>query len=350
MEDIFGIATPLALSELEFFAPLASPAIEDSVFDDVYKELVGDGKTGDGGLAPESISAGELLDELDLEGGYGFGEPGWMTDKIDFTSLEAAALESETKDLKIDFTSLETASLETKTKDLTGVDSNLKFETIDYSFEAFVLPIPEESLKSCNVLMTSDTISPASPEQSVPDFAPLSPESSLVSPMSTLTDDSGISFASLENDATVAELLVSCGATALAVDQPHSPAATEDNVTTSSQKTQMEQTTYASVRATQVPYTQIKSKTLSYSVKPKIRTPQQKMRKREQNKDAATRYRVKKRGEQEQLTGECKDLEKVNKELKDQVNSLSKEIDYLKNLMLEVYKTRLQKQQLGISI
>lgn len=329
MEDIFGISTPLALSELEFFAPLASPAIEDSVFDDVYKELVDKGKTDDGGLAPESISAGELLDELDLKGGCGFGEPGWLTDKIDFASLEPASLEIETKDL-------------------TGVVSNLKFETIDYSLGAFVLSMPEESLESCNVLMTSDSISPASPEQNVPELAPLSPESSVVSPMSTLTDDSGISFSSLDNDATVAELLLSCGATALAVDQPHSPAATEDNVSSSSQKTQMEQTIDASVRATQVPYT--KSKTVSYSVKPKVKTPQQKMRKREQNKDAATRYRVKKRGEQEQLNGQCKDLEKVNKELKDQVNSLSKEIDYLKNLMLEVYKTRLQKQQLGLSI
>ena len=76
----------------------------------------------------------------------------------------------------------------------------------------------------------------------------------------------------------------------------------------------------------------------------KIKSPQQKKRKREQNKDAATRYRVKKREEQDQLQKELSGLEKDNTELKEQVTSLSKEIEYLKNLMLEVYKNKLQKQ------
>lgn len=330
MEDIFGLTTPLALSELEFFSPLASPAIEDSLFDDVYKELVGiKGETDNVGVSPESLSAGELLDELDLKGGDGFGETGWLTDKIDFNSLDAAVTATEIKDL-------------------TELNSNLKFETIDNTLRTFVLALPEESLESCNVLMTSDTIGPASPEQNVPDFAPLSPESSIMSPMSTSTDDSGISFASLDNDVTVAELLLSCGATALAVDQTQSPAVVEDSETMSSLTQQTNQTSNDGVRTTQKPYA--KSKTVSYTVKPKVKTPHQKMRKREQNKDAATRYRVKKRGEQEELNSQCTDLEKVNRDLKDQVNSLSKEIDYLKNLMLEVYKTRLQKQQLGVSI
>jgi len=76
----------------------------------------------------------------------------------------------------------------------------------------------------------------------------------------------------------------------------------------------------------------------------KIKSPQQKKRKRDQNKDAATRYRVKKREEQDQLQKELSGLEKDNTELKEQVTSLSKEIEYLKNLMLEVYKNKLQKQ------
>lgn len=78
----------------------------------------------------------------------------------------------------------------------------------------------------------------------------------------------------------------------------------------------------------------------------KVKTPQQKKRKREQNKDAATRYRIKKRDEQDTVAKELAGLEKDNGELKEQVNSLSKEIEYLKNLMLEVYKTKLQKQSL----
>ena len=78
----------------------------------------------------------------------------------------------------------------------------------------------------------------------------------------------------------------------------------------------------------------------------KAKTPQQRKRKREQNKDAATRYRVKKREEQDVIAKELAGLEKDNGELKEQVNSLSKEIEYLKNLMLEVYKTKLQKQSL----
>lgn len=81
----------------------------------------------------------------------------------------------------------------------------------------------------------------------------------------------------------------------------------------------------------------------------KVKSPQQKKRKREQNKDAATRYRVKKREEQDMVQKELAGLEKDNVELKDQVKSLSKEIEYLKNLMLEVCKTKLQKQSLLVS-
>lgn len=76
----------------------------------------------------------------------------------------------------------------------------------------------------------------------------------------------------------------------------------------------------------------------------KVKSPQQKKRKRDQNKDAATRYRVKKREEQDAIQKEVSGLEKENVELKEQVTSLSKEIEYLKNLMLEVYKNKLQKQ------
>ncbi|KAL0587862.1 Cyclic AMP-dependent transcription factor ATF-4 [Plecturocebus cupreus] len=61
-----------------------------------------------------------------------------------------------------------------------------------------------------------------------------------------------------------------------------------------------------------------------------------KLKKMEQNKTAATRYRQKKRAEQEALTGECKELEKKNEALKDRADSLAKEIQYLKELIEEL--------------
>ncbi|KAM5287756.1 cyclic AMP-dependent transcription factor ATF-4 [Ctenodactylus gundi] len=69
-----------------------------------------------------------------------------------------------------------------------------------------------------------------------------------------------------------------------------------------------------------------------------------KLKKMEQNKTAATRYRQKKRAEQEALTGECKELEKKNEALKEKADSLSKEIQYLKDLIEEVHKARGKKR------
>lgn len=68
------------------------------------------------------------------------------------------------------------------------------------------------------------------------------------------------------------------------------------------------------------------------------------LKKMEQNKTAATRYRQKKRAEQEALTGECKELEKKNEALKEKADSLAKEIQYLKDLIEEVRKARGRKR------
>lgn len=65
-----------------------------------------------------------------------------------------------------------------------------------------------------------------------------------------------------------------------------------------------------------------------------------KLKKMEQNKTAATRYRQKKRAEQEALTGECRELEKKNEALKERADALAKEIQYLKDLMEEVRRAR----------
>ena len=77
--------------------------------------------------------------------------------------------------------------------------------------------------------------------------------------------------------------------------------------------------------------------------KKKQRTPEQKSRKMAQNRTAASRYRVKKKDELKIMTEEAEKLEEKNKDLKGKVDGLRNEIDYLKNLMLDVIKARLTK-------
>ena len=77
--------------------------------------------------------------------------------------------------------------------------------------------------------------------------------------------------------------------------------------------------------------------------KKKQRTPEQKSRKMAQNRTAASRYRVKKKDELKIMTEEAEKLEVKNKDLKGKVDGLRNEIDYLKNLMLDVIKARLTK-------
>lgn len=67
---------------------------------------------------------------------------------------------------------------------------------------------------------------------------------------------------------------------------------------------------------------------------------EKKLKKMEQNKTAATRYRQKKRVEQELLSVECDELEKRNNALAEKAESINREIQYLKDLMEEVRKHR----------
>ena len=79
--------------------------------------------------------------------------------------------------------------------------------------------------------------------------------------------------------------------------------------------------------------------------KKRRKTKEQKERKKNQNRDAALRYRSKKKEELQDLFDEAAKLEDSNKDLTDKVTGLQKEIDYLKNLMLDVIKARLSKMQ-----
>ncbi len=80
------------------------------------------------------------------------------------------------------------------------------------------------------------------------------------------------------------------------------------------------------------------SRVKSVSGAPKV--VEKKLKKMEQNKTAATRYRQKKRIEQELLGSELEGLEKRNRELTEKAESISREIHYLKDLMEEVRKHR----------
>lgn len=68
--------------------------------------------------------------------------------------------------------------------------------------------------------------------------------------------------------------------------------------------------------------------------------PDKKKKKMEQNKTAATRYRQKKRAEQEAISGECRELEAKNDALNEKADSIAKEIQYLKDLIEEVRKAK----------
>ncbi|KAM6436079.1 cyclic AMP-dependent transcription factor ATF-4 [Liasis olivaceus] len=98
-------------------------------------------------------------------------------------------------------------------------------------------------------------------------------------------------------------------------------------------------TTQSDVSARPKPYDRPPENILSLKVKGEKRIDK-KLKKMEQNKTAATRYRQKKRAEQEALSGECRELEQKNEALKEKADSLSKEIQYLKDLIEEVRKAK----------
>lgn len=72
---------------------------------------------------------------------------------------------------------------------------------------------------------------------------------------------------------------------------------------------------------------------------------EKKLKKMEQNKSAATRYRQKKRAEQEAITAECRQLEARNQTLQEKMDSMAKEIQYLKGLVDEVRKAKIKKEK-----
>lgn len=67
---------------------------------------------------------------------------------------------------------------------------------------------------------------------------------------------------------------------------------------------------------------------------------EKRMRKKEQNKNAATRYRQKKKAEIEEILTEEKGLEEKNADLQLKISDLSREIKYLKGLMRDLFRAK----------
>ncbi|KAL1005636.1 hypothetical protein UPYG_G00061660 [Umbra pygmaea] len=88
--------------------------------------------------------------------------------------------------------------------------------------------------------------------------------------------------------------------------------------------------------------TALGAKVKSVSGAPKV--VEKKLKKMEQNKTAATRYRQKKKSEQDVLNAECSELETRNRELSEKAESISREIQYLKDLMEEVRSAKNRKK------
>jgi len=88
-------------------------------------------------------------------------------------------------------------------------------------------------------------------------------------------------------------------------------------------------------------YKESSGKTSKRRSKPySVHSDDKKSRKKEQNKNAATRYRMKKKAEVEEILGEERQLIDHNTGLSTQITDLNREIKYLKGLMRDLFKAK----------
>ncbi|XP_051742409.1 LOW QUALITY PROTEIN: activating transcription factor 4b [Ctenopharyngodon idella] len=128
------------------------------------------------------------------------------------------------------------------------------------------------------------------------------------------------------------------------VENSPSPTSPDPQIPTSPQSLSSRVKSYPTPDSKPTQNQQSESPTLAGRVKSvsgsKVVVEKKKLKKMEQNKTAATRYRQKKRAEQEALQSECTVLEERNQELVEKAESIAKEIQYLKELMEEVKRAR----------
>uniref|UniRef100_A0A4W5QIT3 Cyclic AMP-dependent transcription factor ATF-4 n=1 Tax=Hucho hucho TaxID=62062 RepID=A0A4W5QIT3_9TELE len=119
---------------------------------------------------------------------------------------------------------------------------------------------------------------------------------------------------------------------------PHHPSSSPSPSITGSSRTKP----YSKPEPETTSPTTLSGKVKSVSGAPKV--VEKKLKKMEQNKTAATRYRQKKKSEQEVLSTECSELEQRNRELAEKADGISKEIQYLRDLMEEVRSAKNMKK------
>nr|XP_039256095.1 cyclic AMP-dependent transcription factor ATF-5-like [Styela clava] len=94
------------------------------------------------------------------------------------------------------------------------------------------------------------------------------------------------------------------------------------------------------IQPVEAPISPIKKSTGKAKPTKSLSTQEKKERKRAQNKNAATRYREKKRAEADVIYRDQTGLEEKNKSLNDKVTLITREIEYMKELLIEVYRTK----------
>lgn len=87
---------------------------------------------------------------------------------------------------------------------------------------------------------------------------------------------------------------------------------------------------------------EIKTQKKRRACKPYSRAPPEarRERKKEQNKNAATRYRLKKKQEVEEILSEERQLQDTHDDLQSELTEVQREIKYLKNLMRDMFKAK----------
>ncbi|KAL4241114.1 bZIP transcription factor [Mactra antiquata] len=169
-------------------------------------------------------------------------------------------------------------------------------------------------------------------------------DSSFTPSVQAVDTSSYISLSPLSNEA---DSVLSSG--------PSSPIESAEDFSTIDTSYLSDEASSSSVKSSQVSdesFTKLKSKS---SKRNKVKTSpydsdyetcnisDKRLRKKMQNKNAATRYRVKKRQEKETLQEQEVRLSDRNKELREKVESLQREIQYMKELMHEINKAKKSK-------
>ncbi|KTG00454.1 hypothetical protein cypCar_00043992 [Cyprinus carpio] len=333
-------------------------------------------------------------DELCLDNGGGdssndhsFSEMDWMTERIDLSEFDLESLidsyDSEdppsspeeliaSLESQIDLESHPVASNNTPSPSppvsVPEIDqlSNLAFTLNTPVSASFIPSIPCEVSDSSSVVPEPQAeleikSEPASP---VPSPSILPPES----PTDTLELGCEVDIAEVQSptpdEMRVPKIVLSLSPTRIVlvlapkeeanvmathpvevvVDNPPSPASPDPQTPASPQSRSCRVKPYPSPDSKPTQNQQSESPSLTGRVKSasgaKVVVEKKKLKKMEQNKTAATRYRQKKRTEQESLQSECAALEERNQELAEKAESLTKEIQYLKELMDEVKRAR----------